>query len=157
MPNVDKIIRKIIECFPVLLKNSTCLFVHIAAIFHGNDILSIGINQHRNNSILASKSTIHAEMDAIERYFINTLMSGFTDKAMRNFKRKGLNMVVLRITEGEKITTSMPCSHCAQKLYDFGIKKIYWSDVNGEIQYSKANELLSHPKLRESSAYRRIY
>lgn len=48
---------------------------------------------------------------------------------------------------------SLPCAHCTRAIRDFGIRKIAYSDSDGDIQIAKVAEL---PSISPSSGYRSL-
>ena len=56
---------------------------------------------------------------------------------------KGLSIVVIR-WNGEYIKNSKPCKHCCEYMKNLGIKKIIYSDDNGNMIREKISELSSN-------------
>jgi deoxycytidylate deaminase len=73
--------------------------------------------------------TIHAEVNAIYSYF--------NKKHVR-----GMDLIVIRIDNyGTKLKNSRPCNDCIIKLRKLGIRKVYYSDENGEIVFEYVNNM----------------
>lgn len=96
-------------------------------IFKGNVILSRGYNKISHNRKLHPKfmkwlGSIHAEQDAI----LNA-----------NTSLKGASILVIRINNIYNLKNSKPCRYCMKYLQYVGIKKIYYSDKDGDIVMMK--------------------
>jgi len=76
-----------------------CSSCHIACIFQGelynNNILSIGCNYYYKDSF----STIHAEIDAIQKLKYNN----------ERKKSKSINLLVIRVNKNGLLQMSKPC------------------------------------------------
>jgi len=94
-----------------------------AIIFKGNSILSRGYNKISHNKKLHPKfmkwvGSVHAEQDAI---------------LSANVSLKGSNILVIRINKNYILKNSKPCKYCMKYLKYVGIKKVYYSDKDGDI------------------------
>lgn len=117
---------------------SNCSYKHSSAIIHKNKVLSIGYNYHFNNI------SIHAEIDACKNYM----------KLYNCNDLKGVDIIVIR-NNGDinsDIKMSKPCIHCYKFLSNKGVRKIYYSNENGEISSYYINDLKTE---HISSYYRR--
>lgn len=90
----------------------------------------------------------HAEIDALT-------------KMRYEFKRKkrfeALSMIVLRFSCTGKLGYARPCYHCLKQLQQakfVNIKKIYYSESNGDITHEKFIDMLESPRTYISSGYR---
>jgi deoxycytidylate deaminase len=98
------------------------LFKHGAVVLNKNRIISKGFNSLKTNPQLKKKYnywSIHAESQAIMR------------------ANKGDTILVVRILKDGSLTCSKPCDKCIEHARDNGIKKIYYSNWNGEIESLK--------------------
>lgn len=99
-----------------------------AVIFHKKTVISKGYNKpFRFSSKLHPKYThypnsLHAEVAAI--------------LAARQDLR-GLEILVIRLGRGGDLRLSLPCQHCMMYIQDTGIKRVYYSDKNGDIKEVK--------------------
>ena len=85
--------------------------------------MSTGFNQLKTHTSLwldYDCFSKHAEMDAIikSRYNCDTIL-------------------VVRINKRGKLSCSRPCEKCIKFATDNGVKRIYFSDWDGEIKYLK--------------------
>lgn len=95
-------------------------------ITKGNVIIESGTNAvNRHQGIVRTGSyagSLHAELDALS-------------KAIRNGKAKqlvGASMYVVRLMKNNVDTgLALPCKSCYTCLQKLGIKRIYYSEVNG--------------------------
>lgn len=96
-----------------------CKFKHGAVIYDkkGN-ILSIGRNIPHYCPSYPSL-LLHAEADAILKCKRSDL--------------KNANILVVRVSKN-KLRNSKPCKHCMSMLASVGIKNIYYSSINEEIE-----------------------
>jgi deoxycytidylate deaminase len=113
--------------------NSSLRNKHGACLIKGDKIYSIGYNK-----LVKEYFTIHAEVDALCK-----IDSKYT---------KGLDILIIRIgnTKTQKLRNSRPCNACIDKLIQRGIRRVYYSNENGDIVY----ELLENmQKIHVSSGY----
>lgn len=121
---MDKFILKAIEASI----NSDHRHKMGAVIFNKKRLLSIGRNyslksvKHLHPKYTRWPGSIHAEVDAII-------------KAKRPLK--GCSILVIRINCKGKLMLAKPCPHCMNYISHVGIKYIYYSDSNGNIQKIK--------------------
>jgi cytidine deaminase len=93
--------------------------------------MSYGQNHYSNNPNMPS---IHAEHDAI-------------NKLPYSRKKQEINMLVIRFSD-KKLSMSKPCKKCINMMINlfpkkgYIIKKIYYSDQNGEITKTKLDKLI---------------
>lgn len=94
-----------------------------AVIFKGPRILSSGHNQIRCSSIHRKykeyESSLHAEQDALIGLDWSRL--------------SGSSICVIRLNLNGSLRMARPCDMCMKALSFVGIKKIYYSNHNGEI------------------------
>lgn len=112
---------------------------HGAGLVCGENIVSVGVNKkftvRFNNDILPL--TIHAEIDALSNLHPKHL--------------KGMDVIVIRVNKAGKLVYSRPCNSCIDKLSRKGIRKAYYSDVNGNIVYEFIDNM---PKFHDSAGTR---
>ena len=104
-------------------------------VFYGNNI----------NKISNKRSSIHAEINALDRYLKNPI------------KHKKINIIVIRINNIGQLCNSKPCYHCIvemYKKYSRIIKNIYYSDSNGKIQKTNIYDLYDNCNSCYISKYR---
>lgn len=89
---------------------------------NGEKIYSVGFNRYIKEDTIQDKKikyTIHAEIDALHKFDFKTL--------------KGVDILIIRIGKTMKLKNSRPCNNCIDKLLRKGIRKVYYSDENGNI------------------------
>jgi hypothetical protein len=111
-------------------RNTKNKFFHFAFGYKKNKLLAIGQNNpektHTQALLLARRFNtelehpfLHAETDLISRlwgkYYIDS-----------SFK-----MVIIRLNKRGELRCSKPCDRCDQIIKSLGIKKVWWSDING--------------------------
>lgn len=140
-PNPKKCeLYKLIESIDILKKkaqNSDLQYKHSACLIKGNKICAIGINKYLKHIIIdniKSKTTIHAEIDAI----LNS-----NSKNM-----KGMDIIIIRVGQSNNLQNSRPCNSCIEKMRKKGIRKAYYSNEYGEIVYEFIDNM---PKIHISS------
>jgi deoxycytidylate deaminase len=132
--------NKLIESIDILKKkarNSDLQFKHSACLLKGNKICAIGVNKCLKHIVIdniKTKTTIHAEIDAI----LNS-----NSKNM-----KGMDIVIIRLGQSNKLQNSRPCNSCIEKMRKKGIRKAYYSNEYGEIVYEFIDDM---PKIHISS------
>lgn len=109
-----------IKILSKLASKSSVSHKHAACLINGNKkLITIGLNKHikiKNENVLIS---IHAEQDCL---------------ANCNPKfYKGLDILVIRVGPSNKLLNSRPCNSCITKLQEKGIRKVYYSNSDGNI------------------------
>lgn len=74
--------------------------------------------------------SIHAEMDAIYDFI----------KKNRRYDLRGLDIIVIRFKNNE-LKISRPCKSCIEKMRELGIRKVYYSDYDGNIVYEYITDM----------------
>lgn len=121
--------------------NSALHYKHSACLLNKNKILAIGNNKYFKDILIENqlvKLSIHAEIDAL-----------YKNKYSKNIK--GLDILIIRISDNStNLKNSRPCNSCIEKLKQKGIRKVYYSNDNGEIVYEFIDNM---PKIHNSSGY----
>lgn len=108
-------------------------------------ILCYGMNHIRNGK------TIHAEVDAI---------NNLPPSSKRNRLMK-VSLMVIRINKHNKICNSRCCVKCCESIYSipsyrgYVIDQIYYSNEEGEIEYSHPISLLLNVNVHKSSYFKK--
>lgn len=123
---------KYIELLKKLASNSDIHYKHAAALIKNEKIYSAGINKFvkkldvksynkktGENSIETHFKTIHAEISVFDK--------------LSKKSSKGLDIIVIRINKNFTLKNSRPCNHCIDKLKKIGIRKVFYSNENGQI------------------------
>jgi deoxycytidylate deaminase len=118
--------RKVLERLKTLAwdnlsRESRCF--HIAFIFKGNNILSIGVNSKKTHPQIKKYgyqdfSRLHAELAAAIKF-------GKTD--CRKY-----SLAVLRIDRNGEFNQSKPCECCSNMLNQLNFKNVYFTNSEGE-------------------------
>lgn len=127
MRNTENIIRHLQN----ESQKSNCNYKHSAAIIKNNKLYSIGYNYFFNNI------SIHAEIDACKKFlYSNNKMS-----------LNNCDLIVIRSQQNlKKLKLSKPCIYCCKFLKEKGLRKIYYSDDNGNIVSEYINEMETNHK-----------
>ncbi len=100
-----------------------------AVIFKGKRIISSAYNSTRSNQVPYQfkgwLEALHAECHAII-------------KAKKNLK--GYSIIVVRLNKKNELTMAKPCNFCQDFIDYVGIKEIYWSNYNGELETNKGDK-----------------
>lgn len=108
-----------------VIANDTSLFQknrHAAAIYIGNKLISVGVNQLKSHPLQAQFGInsdaifLHAEIDAIK----NAL------KRVSLTELQKATLYVVRTKNGT-MKMSKPCGGCQRAIIHFGIKNVFWS------------------------------
>ena len=128
-----------IEVLKKIASNSNLQHQHAACLMNGYKIYSIGFNKYIKEIVLDNKLvkfTIHAEMDALCK--------------VDNKVTKGMDILIIRIGKSSKLKNSRPCNSCIAKMLQRGIRKVYYSNEDGDIVYEFLDLM---PKIHVSSGH----
>jgi len=109
-------------------KKSNNRFRMGAIIFDKKNVISVGHNcsfrsiKHFYPNFQKRKYSIHAEVDAI--------IKARTDV-------KGYSLLVVRLNAKNELTLSKPCEHCMMYIEYVGVKNVFYSNKEGEIERIK--------------------
>jgi deoxycytidylate deaminase len=131
-----------IEILKKLASKSNMAYKHAACLLKSDKLYTLGINKKLRSHFrtkLDSKPSvalisIHAELDCI---------SNCNPKVC-----KGMDILVIRVNKSNKLLNSRPCNSCIEKLQKRGIRKVYYSDNDGNILSEYVNTM---PKLHTCS------
>lgn len=133
-PALNRFFSKAIEAIHNHPYKKEMNFLHAAVLVKGGRILSIGINQPRQNSYVVrfapyEHATTHAELHAILQ--------------VRNkIDLTGAKIYVARLLrEDGSVTMSKPCPWCQETLKKFGIKRVYYTTYEGGIERMNIKQL----------------
>ena len=105
-------------------------YVHYSGIYKNGKPLYIGSNHLRStyNGECVCFST-HAEMDVLHK-----VLKGYTQQPFKDvINLKNHIIAVVRFGKDGKLRNSKPCNHCLQTMIKHNIKKIMYSNDNGDI------------------------
>jgi len=118
----DKFHRTICRC--IELKNKSDLLQnHCALVIKKGKPVIYGINHNRtyvNKKLIYS---LHAETDALHRYC----------KIIHKNTNLNVDVFVVRIDKNNKLKNSYPCNSCIRRLFEIGVKNLYYSNEDGII------------------------
>lgn len=137
-PFVSKI-SYILEHLKKVSLNSDISYRHSAALFKKNKVISVGYNKsvkqiNINNTTRNSfKITVHAEVNALYQ-------------ACKKHNLRGIDIIIIRtknLCNGQiTLRNSRPCNDCIDKMTKIGIRKVYYSNSNGDIVYEFLDNML---------------
>lgn len=121
-----KVLKKIEKIARNGASNPDCRCYHIAAIFKGNEIFSIGQNSNKTHPKIQDYqyhpfSRLHAELAACIKF-------GNTD--CRKY-----SIAVIRVDRNGKLNQSCPCDGCKSVINQLRFKKVYYTNEQGEWEY----------------------
>ena len=125
---------------------STMPFKHGAILSKGSKIIVKGYNRDRSKFMNISYTSIHAEIDVIKQYCENILHLN-VDLKSNTINIPKINRYILwvvRIDKHNNLSYSKPCSNCLGLLKKIGIKRIGYSDKNGNIIIEKLRNVLTN-------------
>lgn len=108
--------------------SSDISYKHAAALIDSAHIYSSGVNRFvktfqikskETNEIQTHFKTVHAEINVFSK--------------MPKKSVKGLDILVIRINKQLALKNSRPCNNCIDKLKKIGIRKVFYSNENGNI------------------------
>ena len=104
--------------------------------------VSFGMNETNKWNYMP---TTHAEVSAYMKI-----------KGYKNIKNK-LDLFVIRITKGGKLSESRPCFHCIDILHKshLNIVNVYYSTTEGTIVCEKFKNMILHKHIHISKGYKR--
>jgi len=120
---------------------SPIYYKHSAILICKNKILSIGYNKYFKELMNGNKIfllTIHAEIDVLFKTNMKWV--------------RGLDILIIRIDKNLNLKNSRPCNACIDKLKEKGIRKVFYSNEEGEIVCEFIDNM---DKLHVSSANKR--
>lgn len=94
-----------------------------AVLVKGGSVINVGFNQsstHRFARKFGRHYTRHAELNCI--------------LGIPRCKSTGATVYVVRIKKDGSYGMAKPCQCCEDMLKFVGVKKVYWSDIYGEIR-----------------------
>lgn len=104
-------------------QNSTMTHKLGAVLIKGGSVINVGFNQsstHRFARKFGKYYTRHAELNCI--------------LGVPRHKTTGATIYVIRVKKDGSYGMAKPCQCCEDMLMFVGVKKVYWSDVDGNIK-----------------------
>lgn len=125
-----------IDVLTKLAMNSAVTNKHAACLMTSGKVVGLGVNKYFQIKVNGSAMnlSVHAEMD---------VLAGLSTKLS-----KGMDILIIRLGKTIMLRNSRPCNACIDKLKQRGIRKAYYSNVEGQIVYEFVDTM---PKLHASS------
>ena len=104
-------------------KKSDILYRHGCVAVSSGKVIARGHNKYRSYSkdgLIRENTTCHAEIDVLRKCI------------KKNIKNK-LTMYVVRLSDSDNFSNSVPCAQCAEIMKSFDVKNICYSCANGNI------------------------
>ena len=121
-----KISQNIVDLGVVQAKKSIMNSKHGSVLFKGKDVLGVGFNYIKSdNKDQTRPISIHSEKDCL--------------KGIRFDKLINADVLNVRLNKSFNLTYSAPCKGCRSLLRRKGIRKVYWFDYDGSLNYTKLN------------------
>lgn len=170
-------IDKIVNSLKTHTEKSNMTQKHAAMIMIGGKKISLGYNHDRTTMNKKPILSYHAEVHALANYInqnkLNSLKNYINDTekclsfrknkntihhgSPKNFKcfDKKIKLIVIRIDKEGNLKNSKPCNNCLHIMKLFGVKAVYYSDEEGNINKSKINSISNdHSSGRQNSYFR---
>ncbi len=116
---------------------------HGAIVVSGGKIVSKAYNSYapvyKFNGINNHKGSGHAEANALKEYYKN--IRGNARRKNKYMLRSKIDIYVVRVNRLGELMNSKPCYHCTRMLKMLGIRRVYYSDNNGNIVCERVSEL----------------
>ena len=71
--------------------------------------------------------------------------NGALKVALNSKDRNHYDVMVIRLDRNGNLVESSPCLMCVNILKMYNIRRIYYSNINGDIEYKKVSELTGDP------------
>jgi cytidine deaminase len=122
---------------------SIVYYKHAAALMSGDTVYSSGTNKFIkeikiNNQIY--HKTMHAEITVFEK--------------LPKKKVRGMDILVIRINKNLALKNSRPCNQCIDTLSKLGIRKVYYSNEDGNIVWEFVEQMA---KIHISSGTKHLF
>lgn len=113
--------KKYINFCLKLAQKSKGYYKHAAILVKGGSIIAVGINNNKSGMTkhhFYKERNLHAELDLLIKFDRDYV--------------KGCVLYTAGITRSGNILYSCPCERCQKLIKLYGLKKVYYSDKNGE-------------------------
>ena len=125
---------KMIEYAMKQALKSNLKFQHGAILSKGGKILASGFNKSRSSFMNITQTCLHAEMDVINKYYNTVVHKKLNLKKKQNISELSKCILwVIRLSANNELVSSKPCNVCINNIKKIGVKKIGYSDENGNI------------------------
>lgn len=127
--NLNKF-EKPLQLLKKIANDSIVYYKHAAALLYGDTIYSYGINKFIKEIKIDDQiyyKTMHAEITVFEK--------------LPKKKVRGMDILVIRVNKNLTLKNSRPCSQCIDKLYKLGIRKVFYSNEEGDIVWEFVEQM----------------
>jgi deoxycytidylate deaminase len=136
---------RIIDAAIEQAEQSSMFYKHGAIITKSSKILSRGFNNPRSHFMSINSTCLHAEMDVILSYCTNILHINI-DHRRKNIYVPQLSKCILwvvRVSKTNTLTESKPCSDCLSFIKRIGVKKIAYTNKEGNLVLQNTKNISS--------------
>ena len=116
---------------------SNALYKHGCIAILNGKIIARGFNHARTRcryNIIDNPCSCHAEMDVLKKCL----------KILSLKQLKKVTLCVVRMSTGGHVVSSVPCYFCTKQIKKYNIKKIIYSDENGDLKRNKISDFESN-------------
>lgn len=127
--NLNKF-EKPLELLKKIANDSIVYYKHAAALLYNDTIYSYGINKFIKEIKIDNQiyyKTMHAEITVFEK--------------LPKKKVRGMDILVIRVNKNLTLKNSRPCSQCIDKLSKLGIRKVFYSNEEGDIVWEFVEQM----------------
>lgn len=148
--------------------------IHGASVLQGNRVIGSGYNKYDRNYVQGRfYLSLHAELAAILDSSIPPIYRGllshsfpnkvnkqrksptrrnnhknFPKKVIKNYRSNSFELLVLRINSNGQLKNSRPCAICIEDMRRHQIKRVFYTDDNGNIVSENIPEMVPSPDIR---------
>jgi tRNA(Arg) A34 adenosine deaminase TadA len=122
---------------------SIVYYKHAAALMSGDTVYSSGANKFIKEIKINDQiyyKTMHAEITVFEK--------------LPKKKVRGMDILVIRINKNLALKNSRPCNQCIDTLSKLGIRKVYYSNEDGNIVWEFVEQM---EKIHISSGTKHLF
>lgn len=121
--------QNILEVLANEAKKSNMKSLHAAGLVKNGKLLEKGHNSHRELIGGNAVNSTHAEISVIH-------------KLLKTQKKIDADLWVIRVTKEGELVNSEPCLSCIVALKKYNIKRVFYSDSEGDIICIKLNDII---------------
>jgi deoxycytidylate deaminase len=118
-----------VEILKRLAAKSPMTHKHAACLIGGDKICTFGVNKRLRSTCGSGVAliSIHAETDCLSNCHAKW--------------SKGMDLLVIRVNNSNKLLNSRPCNSCIDKLRKRNIRKVYYSTNEGTVIYEYVSDM----------------
>ena len=148
--------------------NYPIIFIHGASVLEGNRVIGSGYNNLDRNYVQGRfYLSIHAELSAILESSIPAVYNdigrhkhhdfstarkpykarrnnhkNFRQKIIKNYRTSHFELLVIRINKQGQLRNSRPCIMCIEDMRRYNVKRVFYTDDNGQIVYENISQMI---------------